>query len=90
MLLLNNVIHSSDIIQLINFLLRDIARKPFAFKEFKEILDMKSFPKDFIKNKYLMDDKTVVKSKIKTMYALPKRRKIPPMSWIGNIHLKNL
>ena len=45
----NNVIPDSDIIELINFLLRNRSRKPIAFKEFKETLDKKHFPQDFIK-----------------------------------------
>ena len=48
----SKVIPGSNIIQLVNFLLRDRARKPIAFQEFKKILDMKHFPQDFIKNKY--------------------------------------
>ena len=90
----NNVTPGSDIIQLINFLLRDRARKPTAFEEFKEILDSKHFPRDFIKNKYLIDVKTTLKKTFqpnaKTMYALPKRRKIAPVPWIGKIPLENL
>ena len=39
----NNVISASGI-QLVNFLLRNIAEKPVAFEEFKEILNMKQFP----------------------------------------------
>ena len=74
----NNVIPDSDIIQLVNFLLRNRAKKPIAFEEFKEIIDLKIFPKEFIKNKYLIDEKNVIKrnSNVKTMYALPKRRKM--------------
>ena len=89
----NNFIHGSDIIQLVNYLLRDRARKPVAFNEFKEILNMKHFPHDFIKNKYLMDEKSTIKKKslptVKTMYALPKRRKIAPIPWIGKMYSEN-
>ena len=92
LMLKNNVIPGSDIIQLINFLLRDRSIKPAAFEEFKEILYMKNFPQDLIKNKHLIDVKPMIKNKssnVKTMYARPKRRKINPSSWIGTIHLKN-
>ena len=82
----SNVIPGSDIIQLVNFLVRDRARKPVAFEEIKKILDMKHFPQDFIKNKYLMNEKTTIKKNIKTMYALPKRRKISPIPWIGKMY----
>ena len=89
----NSVIPGSDILQLINFLVRDRTRKPAGFEEFKQILDMKNFPQDFIKNKYLTDEKTVTKMNhsptARSLYAKPKRRKIAPISWVGKMHLQN-
>lgn len=72
----NNSIPGSDVIELVNFLLRYRTRKPHGFEEFKEILNMNNFPKDFIKNKNLTD--------VKTLYAKPtnKRKNISSSTWL--------
>lgn len=62
----NKIIPGSNIIQLVNFLLRNRSRRPVAFEEFKEFLTLNSFPAGFIKNNYLTD--------IKTIYAKPKSK----------------
>lgn len=71
----NKILPGSDIIQLVNFLLRNKARKPAAFEEFNEHLTINSFPSDFIKNNYLTN--------LKTMYAKPKvKRLVPTKKWL--------
>lgn len=70
------IISGSNIIELINFLLRNKTRKPTAFEEFKEILNKNNFPQEFIKNKN--------PSNVKMMYARPgkQRRKISSNVWL--------
>lgn len=65
--LLNNqkLIPGSDIVQLINFLLRKRKTRPQAFDQFQEMLSVNNFPQEFVKNTFL--------TKPKTMYAKPKR-----------------
>lgn len=71
----NKIIPGSDIIQLVNFLLRNRTRRPAAFEEFNEHLTMNDFPSDFIKNNYLTNSKT--------MYAKPKvKRLVPTKKWL--------
>lgn len=71
----NKIIPGSDIIQLVNFLLRNRTRRPAAFEEFNEHLTMNDFPSDFIKNNYLTNSKT--------MYAKPKvKRLAPTKKWL--------
>lgn len=71
----NKIIPGSDIIQLINFLLRNRTQRPAAFEEFNEHLTINNFPSDFIKNNYLTN--------LKTMYAKPKvKRLVPTKKWL--------
>lgn len=71
----NKVIPGSDIIQLVNFLLRNRTQRPAAFEEFNEHLTINNFPSDFIKNNYLTN--------LKTMYAKPKvKRLLPTKKWL--------
>jgi hypothetical protein len=60
-------IPGSKVDELINFLLRNRMRRPYAFDQFQEILNHYDFPQDFIKNAYLNGKKT--------MYAKPKSSK---------------
>lgn len=75
----NEFIPGSNIVQFINFLLRNRARKPFAFDQFKEKIKFHHLPQEFIKNNYLTD--------LKTMYAKPKtvsgRRKLSFNNWLN-------
>lgn len=72
----NKVIDGSNVIELINFLLRSRTKKPVAFEKFKEILDENNFPQHFIKNSYLTNTNT--------LYAkpVPKKRKVSSKYWL--------
>lgn len=63
----NNIIYGTNVVQLVNYLLRNKKERPSAFDEFQEFLNIKNFPQEFVKNKHL--------NKIKTMYAKPPIRK---------------
>ena len=78
----NKVIPDSNIVELINFLLRNRIKKPDAFEDFKEKLIIHDFPQDFIKNKYLIFKKNHSPI-VKAMFAKPKTRKFSVNSkWI--------
>ena len=72
----NEVIAGSDVVELINFLLRSRTRKPIGFEKFQEILTYNNFPQDFIQNTYL--------NNVKTMYARPnpKRKTVIQRKWL--------
>lgn len=86
----NKVVPGSNIIQMINFLLRKRKRRPKAFDKFQEELRRLKFPEEFVKNTYLSNIKTYPKrfvgkkqESVKTMYAKPKRVvKKKPNNWI--------
>lgn len=55
----DNVVIGSDVEKLVNFLLRDRNQAPAAFHQFQEHLNNINFPRKFIKNKYLKEQKTI-------------------------------
>lgn len=57
-------IPGSDIVEIVNFLLRDKIKKPNGYEEFNEKLQSQNFPQHLMKNKYLSD--------FKMLYAKPK------------------
>lgn len=73
----DKVIPQTNIVELINFLVRRRKRRPVGFEQFQSLLKTKQFPQELIKNTSLLDEKT--------MYARPNlvKRNLPrKVKWL--------